>query len=226
MATIKPSGLVTGFKGKLQGSVLQYNSGGNIIRSNRNHNRATSQQWSLQKIKQATVAQHWRSLTDANRATWNAIVADYPTTNKWGDERIPSGYELHNRLNGALYSLFASMLDEAPAPEGVPSLTDNISEPDIDHWLRIKWGHSGGGTAIVVAYGSKPVPPGRTPSPGSYFRMNFNAVNDGDYIYYDEIYEAKYGKPAVGMVVWVKGQIINEDTGELGSFLYSQTVVA
>ncbi len=99
---VKYSALVTRMSGKLNGSVFAFNQGGDYFRNNKQGKGKTSDRWQANKAMWANLSSHWRDLTDEQRAEWVAITSLYPTLNRFGVERIPSGYELYMRLNGAM----------------------------------------------------------------------------------------------------------------------------
>lgn len=102
MARIKFSGLVSEMKGKLNGSVLSSNRGGAYIRNNKAGQKNLSAKSTQVKNKFGSLASQWRNLSVEQQEQWALMAPNYPTTNKFGDVRIPSGYELFMRLNGTL----------------------------------------------------------------------------------------------------------------------------
>lgn len=102
MPLVKYSALVTRMSGKLNGSVFAFNQGGDYFRNNKQGKGKTSDRWQQNKALWANLSTHWRNLTDEERAEWVAITPLYPTLNRFGVERTPTGYELYMRLNGAM----------------------------------------------------------------------------------------------------------------------------
>lgn len=102
MARIKFSGVVSEVKGKLNGTVFSRNRGGAYMRNNKSGQTTNSAKSSQVKNKFGSLASRWRSLTVDQQNEWNAAGINYPTVNKFGDTRTPSGYELFMRLNGTL----------------------------------------------------------------------------------------------------------------------------
>jgi hypothetical protein len=102
MPLVKYSALVTRMSGKLNGSVFAFNQGGDYFRNNKQGKGKTSSRWQQNKALWANLSAQWRLLPDADKSAWVAIAPEYPTTNRFGVPRTPSGYELFMRLNGAM----------------------------------------------------------------------------------------------------------------------------
>lgn len=122
MAVVKYSGLVTDMKGKIGGSVMAGGSGGATMRQNKYGNSKQSANFQRQKARVSSVSQAWRQLTDTQRNAWNAVTTEFPTTNKWGEPRFPSGYELFQRLNITRLAVNEQLLIAPPAPPSFPAL--------------------------------------------------------------------------------------------------------
>ena len=116
MPKIKLSTLLSGIKGKSNGSVFAVNNGGAYFRTNKWGRRQFSQARELQKSIFAGVSSSWRNLTPEQREDWNNAVAMYPKTNAWGDFQPQSGFELYQRLNTCRMSGGASILSIPPTP--------------------------------------------------------------------------------------------------------------
>lgn len=104
MPKIKLSALASDIKGKANGSVFSTNSGGTYFRNNPSGGGRKSSKWDVQKNNFGSLSTVWKSLTQTQQEAWQDATVLYPTVNAFGDPRIPSGYELFMRLNGALVS--------------------------------------------------------------------------------------------------------------------------
>ncbi len=124
MPKIKLSALVSDMKGKSQGSVFSTNAGGTYFRNNPSGGGRKTAAWAQQKNSFAILASSWKALTIEQQEAWTAIAPSYPTTNAFGDQRIPSGYELFMRLNGTLKALNQPTLVTPEAPGSFPSIDD------------------------------------------------------------------------------------------------------
>jgi hypothetical protein len=120
MAQIKLGAMVSDIKGKQQGTVFAGGPGGLYMRNQTSGGGKKSQRWDLQKAKLASLASQWRGLTAGQQQAWSDAAPLYPTTNKFGDPRIPSGYELFMSLNGNIMSAGLPMMNTPVAPRATP----------------------------------------------------------------------------------------------------------
>lgn len=116
MALIQMSGGFSAIIGKMKGNVFSRYGSNTMLRSNKNWNRRGSVNWQNQKQRISTVSAAWRALTDADRTAWEAMTVNYPTTDPFGNPRIPSGYELFMRLNLVLNFNGVALLSNPLAP--------------------------------------------------------------------------------------------------------------
>jgi hypothetical protein len=107
--------LVVDGRNKIGGHVASKNRSGSYFRTkvtpvNRQSVRQTTVRALLTSISQA-----WRSLTDVQRESWNAAVANYKKSNIFGDIVNPSGFNLFQKINNNIMSLGGTMVDTPPA---------------------------------------------------------------------------------------------------------------
>lgn len=131
MPKIRLTAIASDIKGKANGSVFSSNSGGTYFRNNPNGGGRKSPKWDVQKNKFGSLASQWKSLTDLEQQSWQDMTTSYPTTNQWGDQRIPSGYELFMKLNGSLSSAGFQILRSPVAPRSIPSIgSSEVNYPE------------------------------------------------------------------------------------------------
>ncbi len=147
MPKIKLSALAADIKGKSQGSVFSKNSGGNYFRNNPSGGGRKSAKWDKRKSGFSSLAQAWKNLTLEEQEAWDAARSLYPTTNAFGEPRLPSGYELFMRLNGSLTALIDPVTGNAlnsssfvlpipTAPRSVPSPgAITLDYPEAFQWM-------------------------------------------------------------------------------------------
>lgn len=124
MPKIKLSALISDIKGKANGSVFARNSGGVYYRNNPSGGGRKSTTWDRVKAQFSKVSSGWRALTNEQRLAWNAAVSEYNTHNVFGDNRIPSGYELYMRVNQTLSANGLSPIIAPRSPEPLPDVTE------------------------------------------------------------------------------------------------------
>lgn len=123
MPRVKFSTLVSAMAGKSNGSVFANNRGGAFFRNNKSGSKLSTQKQQAGQAKFRSVARQWANLSDEQRASWNAAVSSFPTTNIFGDARTPSGYELFCKINGGLVLRDQPLKDNPPVPRPVPEIT-------------------------------------------------------------------------------------------------------
>lgn len=217
MASVKFSGLIAGIKGVVNGSILQSNPAGYVMRTRTNGTRINSQSWQGQKSALAWVAGQWRELSPSDQATFATQAPNYPATDKFGDAYDPSAYQLFMTLNGALYSNGLTMISSAIAPV---ALTDPLYISISNTWavsLEFAYGTLVSSDEVIVLYA------GPTQSAGTGFRVGsmrrigqFVAADGNSGIDITNEYAAVFPDTFTVGVVWFMAQIINVNTGQKG----------
>lgn len=121
MPKVRFSALVTDMKGKANGSVFASNAGGTYFRTNKTGGGRKSVDWATNKNKFADLSSTWRSLTQEQRDAWKDARTLYPTTNAFGQVRIPTSYELYMRLNATLQASGLPTLITPNVPRTMPT---------------------------------------------------------------------------------------------------------
>jgi hypothetical protein len=122
MPKIRLSALATDIKGKSGGSVFSTNAGGTYFRNNPSGTGSKKPGTSVRKQLFASLSQSWRNLSNAQQVAWSDAGVLYPTTNAWGETRVPKGFELFMRLNGNLQAAGETLLLVPVAPRAIPAL--------------------------------------------------------------------------------------------------------
>lgn len=153
MAKVKFSALISEMRNKLNGSVFSRNRGGAYIR-----NKVTplNPNTTAQRLVRATLtflSQNWRALTAAQRLAWSAAVANFKTTDIFGDIKTPSGINLYNRLNLNLSNAEKPFIVDPPLPT-------NVAESKIVSLVAGSLVFSGADSLVLTI--DAPVPVGTT----------------------------------------------------------------
>ena len=123
MPKIRLSALATDMKGKAGGSVFSTNAGGVYFRNNPSGTSSKKPSNGLRRQLFATLAQSWKLLDEEEMAAWADAGPLYPTTNAWGESRIPKGFELYMRLNMNLRAAGLEPLTLPVTPRSIPTIT-------------------------------------------------------------------------------------------------------
>lgn len=186
MPKIKLSTLLSGIKGKSNGSVFANNNGGAYFRTNKWGRRQWSQAREVQKSLFAGVSSSWRNLTPEQREAWNNAVAMYPKTNAWGDFQPQSGFELYQRLNTCRMSGGASILSTPPAPrEQAVIATAKWDTPEEFLFIPQKGvqllQRVGGSGTVYLQYVGNDMPTSQTEEINVFMGLSFSQNNLENY---------------------------------------------
>jgi len=106
--------------GKIGGHVVSKNRGGAYIRTKVTPTNPNTVAQQNVRAMLSGLSTAWAGLTEAQRSSWNGAVADYASTNVFGDLKNPSGFNLFVKLNTNLQNGGFSAVDTVPAKETVP----------------------------------------------------------------------------------------------------------
>lgn len=228
MAKVKFSALISEMRNKLNGSVFARNRGGAYLRTKVTPNNPQTQSQVLARARLAQFAQHWRSLTEAQRVAWNSVTAQWAKTDVFGDVVNPSGNALFNRLNINVAIAGGSVLTLPPQPVGADALTD----------LSVT--ATAGIPSMALSFAPAAVPAGHVMyvestsnlSPGisnasAEFRHIVTlpaATATSEDVVTDQV--AKFGTLVAGQKIFVRAKLINMSTGEVSQRLVASVIIA
>jgi len=124
MAKIKWGALVVDGRNKVGGQVLSKNRAGSYMRNKVTPVNPRSSYQSISRQRLAGLASSWRGLTEPQRASWRSAVEDFKTTDIFGDIRIPSGFNLYQKLNNNLLQTEGALLTSPPVPQALAKIRE------------------------------------------------------------------------------------------------------
>ena len=225
MGLIKLSGLLTDLGGKFNGSVIQRNKAGIIMRNNHWKAPQNFPKWQAQKSAFAVLAATWRTLTQIQRDAWNTAGALYPATNRFGDVYTPSGFQLYTTLNGTLQAagqalLLVPLIPDIVFDQGANTLLLTVFPTftvDITNTIPIDNG--------IQIYASRPLSAGSGIRDGSFSLMLFEDDPIATSFDITVAYLAKFGLPPAGSRVYSKVESIRKDTGQSGNLRFATDIM-
>lgn len=225
MGLLKLSGLLTDMGGKFNGSVIQRNKAGIIIRNN--HWKAPQQfpKWQNQKSEFAVVANGWRTLSDAQRLLWEAMASSYPATNRFGDVYTPSGFQLYMTLNGTLQAAGQTLLLVPLAPAVVFDQGANTLVLGPAPSIIVNITNNMGANDGIQIYASRPLSAGSGIRDGSFSLMLFDDNIAALAFDITALYLAKFGQPPIGTKIFSKVESIRKDTGQSGNIRFADDIM-
>ena len=224
---IKFGAIVTDGRGKIGGHVASKNRGGAYLRTKVTPvNPRTSYQLAV-RSRLAAIAQTWKTLTQAERTSFNAAVKDFARTNIFGDLKTPSGFNLYQRLNLNLGKVGSAFITAAPSPQEVLALTS----------LSVAAGYGAGDIILTfspaIDAGSKVVI-GATPmlSPGkSFVKSEYRDIMVADNLDTSPLtitseYVAKFGAAVADQKVFFQMRAVDTTSGQAGQTIEASAIVS
>jgi hypothetical protein len=117
---IKFGSFVVAGSGKIGGHVAAKNRGGAYLRTKVTPLNPNTTAQADSRALLASLSTQWAQLTEAERASWNNGVAQFATTDVFGDLRNPSGINLFVKLNSSLANSNQAQLTSCPTKTEVP----------------------------------------------------------------------------------------------------------
>jgi len=216
MARIQYSGLVTGMKGKLGGSVLSGGKAGNIIRQNLSWGRNNSSRWFAVRARHGSLAGEWRGLTAAQRTQWEAAAVNFPFTDKFGSPYVASGFQVFMSLNRSRMEIGLAFLTTPPAPVGLFDIGATTLSDATGANLTVSWTNALTAAETVQVFACPPQSAGKAFRPGSLKLLKYVSGVGTTTLDFGTEYLTAYGSEPSGSLIWCKTQTVTSATGEHG----------
>lgn len=228
MAKVKFSALISEMRNKLNGSVFARNRGGAYLRTKVTPvNPQTSAQVSARSLL-ASFSQGWRSLTQAQRDSWNAVVSQFSRTDVFGDIVNPTGAQLYNRLNINISNAGGTAISTPPTVQGATALTE----------LSVSADATAGEVILDFAPASVPanhtmyvestecMSPGISNAKSKFRAIGVHASATASPVDMVAEWNSKFGSLISGQKIFVRVKFINKTTGEVSQSLVASAIVA
>lgn len=227
MAKVKFSGLISEMRGKLNGSVFARNRGGAYIRTKVTPSNPKTDAQVQARALLAEFSQAWRGLTQAQRDSWSSVVAQWATTDIFGDVVNPTGSTLFTRLNINIRLAFGAVIVVPPLAVGafpITTLSVDVDSTSDDFILGTHEADVPVNHGLVIE--ATPALSAGISNANSRFRVirvikENVATNTNVWANYVD----KFGTPQAGQKVFVRCKYINNQTGEVSQSLVAQTIV-
>jgi hypothetical protein len=140
MALIRFGGGITDARGSHAGNTFSRNKAGPHVKA---RVKGTNPGGNTQRTRQSLTSglnSVWRSLSDANRMTWENYAATHPTLNKIGNTQLLSGHNWFMKLNNQQPDGFAVPFTTAPVSDNVdlPSALLLTVDATVTHTITIE----------------------------------------------------------------------------------------
>ena len=225
---LKFGAIVVAGSGKIGGHVASKNKAGAYLRTKVTpSNPRTTYQTNVRE-RLAGLSQGWRSLTDAQRNSWNNAVANFKRSNVFGDIKIPSGFNLYQRINNNILTIGGTILTVPPTPSSVATYSNAVLTAAAGTpALSLAFTVVAGSVAGYKLFATAPVSPGKTNVSNAYRLIGVALTNAISPFNILSLYTAKFGSVGVaGQRIDVKIVGVGATTGIEGVPVTATAIVA
>jgi hypothetical protein len=216
-ARIIYTALVDNIRGSIGGTTFQRNAYGYTIKGKPAMVNPNTQRQRRRKTTFAIAAQRWRTLTDPDRAAWEAYAETFPIPSRLNPDAYLNGFAAFTRWHGIaiISNPFAQLDDPAGAqgtitPDGLELKTDGAALQYLDASIETE------GPWNVQLYLSRPLAPTQRFVKSWTRFIDDTPVTPGIDIAITTAYLATFGKlPAVGDLIGARQVFYNTTNGQV-----------
>jgi len=223
------STLLSEARGSINGATFSRNSSGAYIRSRVKPVNPNTPAQSSARALFATLSAAWKSLTAAERETWNSARPNFPQVDKLGQSIELTAQQLYMKMNRALQAAGLTTIDVAPTPTSVT--TPSFTSVTIDTTqIAIEYSPATLAAAeTLIISASTAMSPGVSFAGRSAFKQ-IQVVPGGSaapadiFADYNGIFGA--GTLQVGAKVFISMHIVDRNTGITSDLIQDSFIVA
>jgi len=227
-AKIQYGALVTELKGKIGGTVFQSGRYGFQARNKPQAFRNPSVTQSHIRGVILTISKNWRTLTQAERDSWDAVAPSWPAVDAFGNPMLLTGYNVFCKCNFWRWNLANTIDANGSLPEliWVPtSVTLDIQEALAKVEISYAPDPVDNNTTVLV-YTAGQVSAGRTSPPSQMAILGTIADGTASPVDFGSDYKQKYGAvPTAGNRIFIGLQSISDLNGTPGPISYYSAIV-
>lgn len=212
MAKIKPSAIISGISGKINGTVFLNTQFGIVAKKNSYSLPQNSPKQKTQQSKIQFVSSRWNQLTQIEKDTWQSEVLNYPQTDTFGNTFYFTAYQLFLYLNNNLYTANESVKVSAPTytPLVIPTITIQL----IDSFDLVFDIVGAGANSTLFLYGTRGLPPDRNAKASDYLLFDTSTIPNGSFpIGRIASYNSNIGQIVSGLRYWFMFKIMVTNNG-------------
>jgi len=236
MAKITFGNGIANIRGSIAGNTYSANANGAYIR--RRSKPTNPNTMSQQNVRQIfnSIAAAWRALTSGQQGSFITQAPNYPYQDRLGQTKQYTGFQLYMKLNSALLQNGEATINTAQPPAGTlaPALL-NVDYSASTFTLTAGLYDSSGteistiptGYAVTIqatqGFGNGKYRPKQSDYRNIKVYPAGHNLSTPDNI--TAAYEAVFGTPATDSIVWFNMRVINTNTGELQTAIFSTNQV-
>jgi len=219
--------IVVAGSGKIGGHVASRNRAGAYFRTKVTPVNPNTSYQAGSRSRLSARSQAWRGLTEAQRAAWNAAVQDYSKTDIFGDNQIPSGFNLYQKLNNNLVNIGESAITNPPLPQDIINFTSlSVAAEVAVGSLTLTFAAAIAATEKIKLFATPAISPGI-----SFVKSEFRQIDvldSNDSSPYDAIsaWESRFGELSqTGSKIFVKLVPVSVASGQEGIGLIASCII-
>lgn len=171
MAVVKFGGGISEIRGSIAGSTFSRNSSGAIIRQKVTPVNPNTVKQSASRLLFGATSSSWRSLSDADRASFNTYAPDYTRINVFGDNVPLTGQQLFMKLRQNQVQQGMATVDTCIPPVDVPGTNFTAIDADVsDGTITITALGATNANQVIGVYATAPYSAGKTYTANNLYR--------------------------------------------------------
>lgn len=231
MAKILFTSGITSIRGKFNGSQFSVGASGPMLQNKCRQRIGATNLQSIRRSNFSYLSRYWHSLSPTDKAANAAAAFAYPYTDKFGNTRYLTGYQLLLRSNINLSTANLPPINVVATTSIVPpafAWSDVIASVRLlDNAQDIVVGWSASSPAddwSVVVYRSPVVSPGQSVYSGEFLLLGNESVTVGEAAFTQLNWPPGYNLVA-GQQVFVKANLVYKPTGVMVSTLQVGVII-
>jgi hypothetical protein len=226
MAKVQFSPLISDMRNKVGGGVMSKNRSGSYVRSKVSPTQPASTYSANKRSMFTAISQAWRSITQAQRDSWNNAVVNYIKTDVFGNAKRPSGFNLYASLNNNLQDVGTAVISSPPLPSNVDNITSLTCTAVHAGAITITFSPAIAASMKVKLFATASISPGKQFVRSELRKIATLGVADTSPAIITTQYGAKFGAVgAAGQKIFVGMVEVNTTTGQMGRMTISSSVI-
>lgn len=239
MAVIKMGSIVTDIRGKVGGHVFKTSARGHVLNTKvvgkrqpeavndiRSNKRLINPQGVDVQGAMAGIVLDWQLMSAAQQMAWSAYASTVKHKNKVGEAFTPSAYNAYVAINAALIN------NGAGGTLVPPSTSDSLYQFNFtittctSSSIGITNAAANPASTICCIKATRSLNNGTTPQKNKFSIIDYNAsMASGTYSLTSK-YEAVFGAPITGQVLWLSSILTDINTGQQSPIVYQSHAIA
>ena len=212
MAILKMGAIVTNISGKVGGQTFGIGKSGQYLKNTGSYINARTVKRTGSNTLLASITAKWRTLTQAQRDSWDAATVNFPYVNRLGNTEYYSGFNLFTKFSVNL-ALIGLGINNNPPPVTPVTVPNDFTMVPTTSTFPIA-AQDVSTSNLYLIYCAPPASQGQSKNK-KQLRLIYTAVagelqNVLDI--FDE-YVAIFGEPLGGSKIFLELKVINKDTG-------------